>query len=123
MKLMERHVLITGASRGIGYALARECIDRRARVTMLASNPDGIARAAAELGGSPIVADLSDLDRVATVLAEAEAAHGPVDVLVNNAARMGMGPLARLDAETLRGVLTTNFLAPAELSRAAAASM
>jgi NAD(P)-dependent dehydrogenase (short-subunit alcohol dehydrogenase family) len=123
VNLTGRHILITGASRGIGLALARECRDRGARVTMLASNPEGIAKAAAEVGGTPLVADLSDLDSLARVLPDAEAANGPVDVLVNNAARMGMGPLARLDAATLRGVLTTNFLAPAELSRAAAASM
>jgi 3-hydroxybutyrate dehydrogenase len=123
MNLMNRHVLVTGASRGIGLAVARECRDRGARITMLASNPEGIAAAAASVGGTALVADLSDLDRISQVLPEAEAENGPVDVLVNNAARMGMGPLARLDAPTLRGVLTTNFLAPAELFRAASAGM
>lgn len=123
MNLTGRHVLVTGASRGIGLALARECVARGARVTMLASSPESITPAAAAVGGTPLVADLSDLGRVAGVLPEAERANGPVDVLVNNAARMGMGPLARLDAATLRGVLTTNLLAPAELSRGAAAAM
>ncbi len=112
-----------GRAAASGSRWRAECLARGARVTMLASNPDGIARAAAQVGGTPLAADLSDLDRVAAILPEAEALNGPVDVLVNNAARMGMGPLARLDAATLRGVLTTNFLAPAELSRGAAAAM
>jgi short-subunit dehydrogenase len=123
VRLDGAHVLITGASRGIGLALAHETRRRGARVTLVSSNPAGIAAAAAAVGGHPIAADLADLDRVAEILTEAERANGPVDVLVNNAARMGTGPLARLDALTLRDVLTVNFLAPAELSRGASAAM
>ena len=121
--LRDRHVLITGASRGIGLAAAREAAARGARVSLVARSAPALQQAASQLGGTAVVADLADLDQVATILPRANEAHGPVDVLIDNAAMMGMGAFARLDAETVRATLTANVLAHIELARGALGPM
>ncbi|WP_293049243.1 SDR family NAD(P)-dependent oxidoreductase [Mycobacterium sp.] len=117
------HVLITGATRGIGLALAREATQRGARLSVLARPSDRLSAVARELGACSIPTDLRDLDAVAGVISAAEANLGPLDVVINNAAMMGTGALATLSAAGLRDTLTANLLAPAELARASAASM
>lgn len=123
VRLAGAHVLVTGASRGIGRETARVAAARGARVSLVARDSAALRAAAQEIGGTAVPCDLSDLDAVARLPADAEAANGPVDVLVNNAAKMGMGPVARLDAETLRSTMTINLLAPAELARALSGPM
>ena len=123
MNLDGAHVLVTGASRGIGLETAREFARRGARVSVLARDSDRLTAVASELGAHRVAADLRDLEAVAGVLPAAEAGHGPVDVLINNAAMMGMGAIPKLEPAVLSGTLTANLLAPAELMRAASASM
>lgn len=88
MKLEDAHVVITGASRGIGAATARACALAGARVTLLARSAAVEARAAeiAAAGGRAQAwrVDLTDPGAVAAA-AERILADGPVDVLVNNA--------------------------------------
>jgi short-subunit dehydrogenase len=81
------HVVVTGASSGIGEAIAREYLARGANVTLLARRRDLLERiAAAGAGRTHIVAaDLADVGATWSWLDEAEAALGPIDVLVNNA--------------------------------------
>src|SRR5262245_42472134 len=81
------HVVVTGASSGIGEAIAREYLGRGAKVTLVARRKDHLDRiAAGGVGRAHVVAaDLAD-DRTGFAwLREAEAALGPIDVLVNNA--------------------------------------
>ena len=81
------HVVVTGASSGIGEALAREYAKHGASVTLVARRKDRLDKIASELGAPSFVvaADLGDVEHAADWLAPAEAALGPVDVLVNNA--------------------------------------
>jgi short-subunit dehydrogenase len=81
------HVVVTGASSGIGEAIAREYFGRGASVTLVARRKEQLDRiATAGTGRSHVViADLADAGAAWTWVDEAEAALGPIDVLVNNA--------------------------------------
>lgn len=110
--------LITGASRGIGAAIAREFHAAGARVAVTARDADALQALAEELGGPghalPLPADISDPEAVSDLVARVEAAFGRLDFAVNNAAGGGHGPtpLAEVPLEafdsglavTLRGV-------------------
>lgn len=118
-----QHAVVTGASKGIGLAITRELIDRGCRVTTVARSAGVLATMAGEMGTNPWTLDLSDLDACANLLERVEDQHGAVDIVVNNAAHPGAGALASIDSRTLRDALTTNLLAPMELSRQAAGLM
>jgi 3-oxoacyl-[acyl-carrier protein] reductase len=96
LSLTGRAALVTGAGSpdGIGFAAARLLAARGARVAVAATTAR-IHERAAELGGAGVVADLTDWDAAQRAFAEAEAAVGPIDVLVNNA---GMVQTGREDA-------------------------
>jgi short-subunit dehydrogenase len=81
------HVVVTGASSGIGEAVAREYLARGAKVTLVARRRGHLEKiAAAGVDRAHVVAaDLADPDAVWSWLDEAENALGPIDVLVNNA--------------------------------------
>lgn len=86
-RLAGKTVVVTGASRGIGLATARRFHTEGARVGLVARDPDRLASAAAELGGSchAVAADLSEQSECVRAVDEIENALGPVDVLVSNA--------------------------------------
>lgn len=94
---MSRAVLVTGASRGIGRAVAAAFADRGDRVAVHYSTRRAQAEAAvAELSGQGhhlVGGDLGDPDRVQEVVAETVQALGSIDVLVNNAAQNFAHPL------------------------------
>src|ERR1700691_5541261 len=85
MQLQGKRVLITGASRGIGEALAHRFAGAGAKVALVARSQNALRSVAAELGGSAHPADLSDPTEVATLIQRVEDEAGPIDVLVNNA--------------------------------------
>lgn len=117
MRVEGKHVLVTGASRGIGEALARSFSSAGATVALVARSADAIRALADELGGSAHPADLSDPADVSGLIERIERASRPIDVLVNNA---GIGdPTSFIDgpADDLRTVTEVNYLAPAELCR------
>src|SRR4051794_18276194 len=118
MELRGKRVLITGASRGIGDALARRFAEAGAQVALVARSADAIAKLAADLGGTAHPADLADPAQVATLINHVEDEAGPVDVLVNNA---GLAPTSGAiqdwTREELEQIYRVNLLAPAELCR------
>jgi uncharacterized protein len=111
------HVLVTGASRGIGEAFARRFAAAGARVTLVARSRDAIERLAAELGGGAVPADLLDPDSVDGLVDEVERQAGPVDVLVNNAGLETTAPHVSQDPAVLRDTLRLNLEAPMVLTR------
>src|SRR4051794_40603266 len=90
MEIAGRHVVVTGAASGIGRALAARCAAEGARhVTVADRDAAGAAAVAAQIGGSSVAADVTVEDEVLRMLAEAEAAGGPVDILCSNAGMVG----------------------------------
>jgi short-subunit dehydrogenase len=109
MKVSGKHVVVTGGSRGIGEALAREFASRGARVTVVARSEESLRKVAAEIGGHAVVADLSDDSVVDGLIDRIEADHGAIDVLVNNAGLDTSTPFAVEDPREIRAVTRLNL--------------
>lgn len=129
--LAGRAVLITGASQGLGKALAEELARQGARVVMVAR--DGVALEAAaqaiqQSGGvaHALAADIGDKDAVYPLAGAAAALVGPIDLLIHNASTLGPTPLPLLldtACEDLERVLAVNVIGPFRLSKIIAGSM
>jgi short-subunit dehydrogenase len=115
-------ILITGASQGIGRALAVLCARAGARVAVAARSADRLEELARELSAFdvlPAPADVTrDADRRRLLDAVADR-FGGLDVLVNNAGVASFGHFTSSNEEILRQVMEVNFFAPAELMRLA----
>ena len=125
MKWQDSTVLISGASSGIGAALARQVVARGSRVALLARSADSLEKLAAELGEHCIAApaDVTSKDEVAAAVDLVERRLGPVDVLVNNAGIGLYGAFLDADAEEIDQVMRTNYLGVVHLLKAALPAM
>jgi NAD(P)-dependent dehydrogenase (short-subunit alcohol dehydrogenase family) len=108
-------VVITGASAGVGRALARACGARGAGVGLLARGRDGLegARRDVESRGGRALAvstDVADPDQVESAAAAVEAALGPIDVWVNNAMVSVFSPIKEMTAREFRRVTEVTYL-------------
>jgi NAD(P)-dependent dehydrogenase (short-subunit alcohol dehydrogenase family) len=129
--------LVTGASRGIGAAVAARLAQAGAAVAVTArtasQDPDAAlagslertleAVAAAGSTGFAVVADLADAEDRARIVPEVEAALGPVDVLVNNAAAALYAPIVEIPLRRRRLVFEINLHAPVDLAQAVVPGM
>src|SRR5438552_3578451 len=107
------HIAITGASTGIGAALAREFIQSGASVTLVARRRELLDRLATDApAGRAFVAprDLANVGQACDWIAPAERALGPIDVLVNNAGVQIIGPTALTASEDGERLLAINLL-------------
>ena len=118
---MEKVALVTGASRGLGRALARALADRGWRLVIDARGAEELEAARAELAGQTTVTalagDVAD-DEHRRTLVTAALELGGLDLLVNNASALGPSPQPRLadyPLETLAHVYRVNVLAPLAL--------
>jgi len=113
-------VLITGAARGIGAALARRLHDRGARVALAGLEPDLLADVAASCGDAPWRrCDVTDVDQVNEAVETAVDALGGLDVVVANAGVASQLPLVGGDPEVLRQHLDVNVMGVYHTIRAA----
>lgn len=114
------HVAITGASSGIGEALAREYAQAGAKLTLVARRKELLDGLNQTLGGAAhvVAADLSDVERATAWIEEAEAKHGPIDILINNAGIENSGPTAESDLALGEKVLRVNLHSPIRLMHA-----
>jgi NAD(P)-dependent dehydrogenase (short-subunit alcohol dehydrogenase family) len=95
-------VAITGGARGIGFATAKALTDARARVVIGDIDTDAVGKAASDLGITGVHLDVTQRDSFAAFLDRAEAEHGPLDVLVNNAGIMPTGPFLEYRESLIR---------------------
>lgn len=106
--LSDAHVLVTGGAQGIGRAVATRLASRGARVAIGDLDADLARTTAASIGGSGHALDVRDPESFTAFVAAAEAAHGPVDVLVNNAGVMPNGAFLDLSEATHRMTMEVN---------------
>jgi Tropinone reductase 1 len=114
--LRGRTALVTGGSRGIGRAIARELVELGASVTIVARAPADLEQAVAELGVSGVAADVTRADDRARIAA-AVRERGPLHILVHNAGTNVRGPLVGYDDATIERLIAINLTAPLFLSR------
>lgn len=131
MTFHDQAVLVTGASRGLGAALARAFAGEGARVVLVARELaalEAVAAAIRQQGGEAhaLCADVGDKRAIYPLAAAAAELVGPIDVLVHNASTLGATPLRLLldtECEDLERVLAVNLIGPFRLSRVLAGNM
>ncbi|PKN54133.1 MAG: short-chain dehydrogenase [Deltaproteobacteria bacterium HGW-Deltaproteobacteria-14] len=126
MQLADHAILITGASAGLGRALALELARRGARLALVARGEAALDAVVAEIraaGGVAhgIAADVGDKDAVYAIAGTAAALVGDIDAVVHNASTLGPTPLRMLGdtaCEDLERVLAVNLVGPFRLTKA-----
>jgi short-subunit dehydrogenase len=126
--LRDRVALITGGSRGLGLVIARELVARGARVAICARGRDELERARAELvqrGGTAVAVecDLANAQETATLVSMVTEQLGPIDVLINNAGTIQVGPMELMNLDDYAEAMATHFWAPLRLIHAVLPSM
>ena len=122
-ELAGRIAVVTGASRGIGVAVARRLAKEGLKVALVARSRDAIESLARELGGIAVTADVTAKGASEAILEEVESRLGPVSVLVPNAGIEASFKLAATSDETWDAVMATNATAVFRLCRAAIPGM
>lgn len=123
--LHDRHVVVTGASSGLGLATARVLVDEGARVTLVARDPAKVADAVRFVGtrAEPLVVDLTDDDAGRAVVEGAQAVNGDMHGLFVSHGGPPPGPASALDDDRLRTSFDVAALAPIRVVRQAASAI
>ena len=120
--LVGRHALVTGASRGIGAAIARCLAAHGAHVTLVARNADPLAALADEIAGDALACDVTDAAALSRMFDQA-VARQPVDILVNNAGGATSARFADTNAELWSQTLALNLTAAFDATKLAVPAM
>ena len=109
-----RTVLITGGSRGLGLALARQMANEGARLAICGRDPESLERARASLAnlGAEVLAlpaDMTDPASVGELIEAVRQRLGPIDVLINNAGVIEVGPAVTMSVADYEEAMATNF--------------
>jgi len=113
-------VLITGGSRGLGLVIARQICDEYGKVALIARDADELARAEADLarrGGevTTISCDLLERAQVEAAVQKTINRYGTIDILINNAGIIQVGPLEHMAREDFERAMELHFWAPFDL--------
>ena len=127
MELDGTVALVTGASSGIGEATARALASRGAQVAVAARRKDRLDALVGEIGGLAIEADITDRDQATAAVERTVAEHGRLDIVINNAGVMKLGPVVDAPVEewdqmvalNVQGLLYVAHAALGHLLRAA----
>jgi NAD(P)-dependent dehydrogenase (short-subunit alcohol dehydrogenase family) len=117
LDLRDKVALVTGGSRGLGLVLARELVAEGAKVAICARDESELSRARSELQGATddvlaLPCDLTQRDQVDAMLARVRERLGLVDVLINNAGTIQVGPMDEMTTADYEEALRVHFWAP-----------
>ena len=118
--LRDKVALITGGSRGLGLVLARHICDQGGNVALLARDPEELARAKADLTARAgkvltVECDLLDRDQIQAAVRKVIDHFDRIDILINNAGVIEVGPLDHMTREDYDRAMKLHFWAPYEL--------
>ncbi|MDB5237119.1 MAG: NAD(P)-dependent oxidoreductase [Parcubacteria group bacterium] len=109
MNIKDKIAIVTGASEGIGLAVAHELAKRGATVVLAARSADKLAQAAAEIPGSvAIVTDMTKPADIEKLITETKEKFGRIDILINNAGRGYNQALETIDLDEYREIMELN---------------
>jgi NAD(P)-dependent dehydrogenase (short-subunit alcohol dehydrogenase family) len=128
MQFTDSVVVITGGSRGLGLAIARELAREGARLVLLARDAEGLERARAELVTEAstvhtITCDVSRAEQVESAMAEVLERFGRIDVLVNDAGTIQFGPFEHMRQEDFEDAMNVHLWGPFHTMMAAIPTM
>jgi gluconate 5-dehydrogenase len=104
-----RVALVTGASRGLGFAMAKALAENGAKVVVNARNGDELAAAAAKIGAEAMAFDVTDAKLARAALEDIAARHGKLDILVNNAGIQHRRPITEWEDDDFDRVISVNL--------------
>jgi NAD(P)-dependent dehydrogenase (short-subunit alcohol dehydrogenase family) len=117
--------LVTGASEGIGYAIAERLIEEGAHIVICGRRAEVLEAAGQQLGDqcTPVVLDVEDAGALADLVKQTHQQHGRFDMLVNNAMHVGWGAIVDTELEAFQQDFRINVDAAFSSTRAAMAIM
>lgn len=127
-KISHQHAIVTGAARGIGFAIAQHLAAEGVKVTICDINFSAAEEAANRLQSlgyqaTAFAADVASEDQIADLVSHAEAFFGPVDILVNNAGIISKGPLIEVTLAQWQQLMATDVTSVFLLTKALLAGM
>lgn len=121
----DKHVLVSGGSRGIGFAIAQRFVTEGARVSITGRDLAAVNASAARLGGNSaaFAMDVESSDSVMAAFDLAQQHHGAVDILINNAGQVSSQPFAKTGEDLWLHILNVNLTGVFRCTQAALPGM